>query len=251
MQGARKTSTPEATPKALAASTVLAMPASGSSARPASGLRRATAGTARKNGVESKREERRPGVPDQPGDVERVERLVERHEQRHGVSGRDQRIGVRRIGADRPHDGAEAHGSAARQGPERADPRLVGAERVPAGSQHMRLERRDAGDVHEQPVHEGRPRERQPAPRIAAGEVDGDQRVGDPAEPFEEVVRVARPSPEPGVADLAPVGRRRRGTGRVAGRRRLRRRSRRRRRRCRAGRRAGATARDCARRSGW
>ena len=52
-QGSRNSSTPEASPNALVARMPLAMPASGSSARPASDDRRASHGTARKNGVDS------------------------------------------------------------------------------------------------------------------------------------------------------------------------------------------------------
>ena len=92
-------------------------------------------------------------------------------------------------------------------GEEGAGARLVGAKRVAAAAQHRALQRRNAGDVHQQPVHESRCRQRQPAQRVAAGRVDREQRVGEPAEPFEEIVGMTRPAPQPDIADLAAIGR--------------------------------------------
>ncbi len=52
MQGPKNSSTPDASPKSFALKIVFAMPVNGNKARPASDERRATAGTAKKNGVE-------------------------------------------------------------------------------------------------------------------------------------------------------------------------------------------------------
>jgi hypothetical protein len=51
-QGIRKISTPDACPNTLVLNTVLAIPTEANIIRPAIGYRRATAGTARKNGVD-------------------------------------------------------------------------------------------------------------------------------------------------------------------------------------------------------
>lgn len=54
-------------------------------------------------------------------------------------------------------------------------------------------------------VYEGSARQRQIASRIAAAEIDREKRVGEPAEPFEKIGRMARPRPQPGIADLAAI----------------------------------------------
>ena len=61
----------------------------------------------------------------------------------------------------------------------------------------------DAGDVDEQYVHDRRRRQRQPTERRGARDLDGEDRPGTPAQPFEEVVGVARVAPQPGVANAA------------------------------------------------
>ena len=47
---------------------------------------------------------------------------------------------------------------------------------------------------------------RPPSPTASAGGVEGDQRIGQPAEPLEEIVGVARPRPQADLADRALVG---------------------------------------------
>ncbi len=58
-----------------------------------------------------------------------------------------------------------------------------------------------------QPIHAGRPGKRGPAPRVGAAKIDGEQRIGEPAEPFEEIIRMPRPAPQADIADPVAVGR--------------------------------------------
>src|SRR5271169_5838051 len=55
-------------------------------------------------------------------------------------------------------------------------------------------------------MHAG-PTSASPSPRIGAGEIDGDDGIAEPAEPFEEIVRMPRPAPQPGVANRRAGGR--------------------------------------------
>ena len=61
--------------------------------------------------------------------------------------------------------------------------------------------------MHQEPIHAGRPDERGPAPRVGAAEIDSEQRVSEPAEPFEEIVRMPRPTPQAGLANPVAVDR--------------------------------------------
>ena len=85
-------------------------------------------------------------------------------------------------------------------GKERIGARLIGAKCVAAALQHVRFERRNAGDVHQEPIHAGRPGKRDQTPGVAAAEIDREQRIGEPAEPFEEIIRMPRPAPQADVA---------------------------------------------------
>src|SRR5246127_1743325 len=84
---------------------------------------------------------------------------------------------------------------------ERTRTRLIRAIELAAGAQHLLFQRRDAGDVDQDPVHEGRRQRRRKAPGIQGRQRD--HGVGEPAKPFEEIVRVARPAPQANVADPA------------------------------------------------
>ena len=55
-------------------------------------------------------------------------------------------------------------------------------------------------------MHAG-PASREPSPRIGARKIDGDDRIAEPAEPFEEIVRMPRPAPQSGVANRRAGGR--------------------------------------------
>src|ERR1700689_4984495 len=52
---------------------------------------------------------------------------------------------------------------------EGAGARLVRAIALAARAQHLRFQRRDAGDVHQDPVHEDRRQQCRPTPRILKG----------------------------------------------------------------------------------
>ena len=72
----------------------------------------------------------------------------------------------------------------------------------------MLLGRWNAGGVDENTIHDDRPKPSDPAPTPAgpgACSGDGEERIGHPDQPFEEVVRMSGPSPEPGLAYLALV----------------------------------------------
>src|SRR5437588_3600001 len=97
-------------------------------------------------------------------------------------------------------------GSARRTGPEGVDPRLVIAESGAARSQHMSLERRDAGGVDQKPIHQSRPGESDPTPRVPACRVDCNHGIGEPADPLKEVVRMPGDAPEPDVTNAATIG---------------------------------------------
>jgi len=73
-----------------------------------------------------------------------------------------------------------------------------------AVGQHLRSQRGNARDADQDPVHEDRFQQRRDPPRIM--ERESDDGIGEPADPFEEIVGMARPAPESGIADLAPVG---------------------------------------------
>ena len=47
--------------------------------------------------------------------------------------------------------------------------------------------------------------QREPSPGIAAGKIDGDQRIAEPSEPFEEIIRMPRPAPQSGLANPATL----------------------------------------------
>src|SRR3954451_275704 len=72
-----------------------------------------------------------------------------------------------------------------------------------AGSQHLDLEWGYSGDVHEYPVHDRRRDQARPAPCVACRQRD--RRVGEPPEPFEEIVRMTRPAPKPDITDQARI----------------------------------------------
>ena len=80
---------------------------------------------------------------------------------------------------------------------------LVAAVGVAARAQRRLLRRRHAGDEEDEVEDERRCEEGEPAPRRG----DGDERVGDPGQRLEEVVRVARVAPEAAVASRRPVRR--------------------------------------------
>ena len=80
---------------------------------------------------------------------------------------------------------------------------LVAAVRVAARAQRRLLRGRDAGDEEDEVENERRREEGDPAPRRRGR----DQRVGDPRQRLEEVVRMARVAPQAGAHDAAPVGR--------------------------------------------
>src|SRR5262245_52146267 len=82
---------------------------------------------------------------------------------------------------------------------------LIVAIALAAGAQQLLLQRRDAGRVNQDPVHEDRRQQRRDTPGVIERQADG--RIGKPAEPFEEVVGMARPAPQPDIADPALVGR--------------------------------------------
>src|ERR1700743_3646629 len=95
---------------------------------------------------------------------------------------------------------------ARRRRKERAGSCLVVAKRLAVALQHVLFERRDAGHMNQQPVHADRSAYGGKAPRIAAADIDREQTVGKPAEPFEEVVGMTRPSPQSLVTDRDFVG---------------------------------------------
>ncbi len=96
------------------------------------------------------------------------------------------------------------HSPARRQRKEDAGARLIVAVALAARTQHLLLKRRDAGNIYQDPVHEGRRQQRRPAPSVIRR--DRDDGIGEPARPFEEIIRVARPAPQTDVAHPAPVG---------------------------------------------
>ena len=83
---------------------------------------------------------------------------------------------------------------------------LVGAEGLAPGTQHVVFQRRHAGAEAQHGEHRRRRQQRPPTHRIGARQVDGEGRIGEPAEPFEQVVGMAGPAPETNVADAAGVG---------------------------------------------
>src|SRR5439155_17024832 len=79
---------------------------------------------------------------------------------------------------------------------------LIVAVALAARAQHLLLQRRNAGDVDQDPVHEDRRQQARPSPGIEKGiDRERDHGVGQPAEPFEKIVRMPRPAPQPDIAD--------------------------------------------------
>ena len=85
-----------------------------------------------------------------------------------------------------------------RQEEERADTRLILTKLVATAGEHDAFERRDAGAEAQVTNITNRSDQRHPG---GARGIEPDDRIGEPAEPFEEVVGVARPAPEPAVHD--------------------------------------------------
>lgn len=101
-----------------------------------------------------------------------------------------------------------ARGRAARgTGNEGRDAHGIGSIGLPPARAHVRLERRNAGDVDEQRPHHRRRGDGETLERAIRDPGEREQREAAPDQPFEEIVGMARPPPEPRVADRA--GRRR------------------------------------------
>ena len=85
---------------------------------------------------------------------------------------------------------------------ERARGFLVATVGVAAGAEALFFGHGDAGDAQEQVEDAGGADDREPAPRRGEGEDE----EGDPDEPFEEVIGMAAPPPEPAITNPAAVG---------------------------------------------
>ncbi len=102
--------------------------------------------------------------------------------------------GSRRVRSSRKARGGPGQG---------VDASLIGAERGATRTQHMRLERRDARRVNQQPIHHRRSAQCDPAPGEIA-RINGDRRVGEPAEPFKKIIGMARRA-QPDIADETTI----------------------------------------------
>ena len=94
-----------------------------------------------------------------------------------------------------------------KSGEERRRARLVSVEQRPARPLHVRFQRRQPGDVHQQVVHERRSHDGEQPLRIAARHIQRDYRPGAPRQPLEEIVGMPRQAPQSRVADAPLVGR--------------------------------------------
>src|SRR3982751_4082983 len=89
------------------------------------------------------------------------------------------------------------------KGNERADLALVAPVVLAARAQRLRLAPGNAADAVQEHEHQQRTGKGQPPACVAERE----QQVGEPVDPFEEIVRVARPGPQADAAGKAAVGR--------------------------------------------
>src|SRR6202023_2775306 len=90
---------------------------------------------------------------------------------------------------------------------EQAGARLIVTVALAPRNQHLLLERRDAGDMYQDPIHESGRQQARPAPGIEKRVVqrNRDHGISEPAQPFEEIIRMARPSPQADVAHQAAI----------------------------------------------
>jgi hypothetical protein len=97
-------------------------------------------------------------------------------------------------------------GICARVGEEGSDAVLVVDERLAPGLEHCLLKRRDAGQPGQDQIHDDGGDQADPAQGPGPRQVDGDDWIRDPTQPFEDIVGMTRQAPQAPIHDLAVVG---------------------------------------------